>query len=332
MRFIQGLSQETLSVLQRIYKHSKYYRVRQRAHCIMLSGQGYSTTQLQDIFQVDRITIYHWFDAWESRRLCGLYDKKGRGRHQKLTQEHKEQICQWVKLFPKNLNKIRALVKEAFDIVVSKETIQRVLKSRQFSWHRLRRTPKGCPDPEEYRQKKDELEALKKQEDAGMLDLFYFDESGFCLVPYIPYAWQEQGSTMTIESGKSRRLNILGFMNRKNELQAYSIEGTVTSAVVIDCVDDFCKTVHKKTVIVMDNARIHKSDAFEAKQVEWEKQEVGLFFLPTYSPELNLIEILWRFMKYEWIDFTAYQSWKKLVEYVESVLAGFGEEYKINFS
>jgi len=217
MRFIQGLSHETLSVLQRIYKHSTHYRVRQRAHCIMLSFQGYSTTQLQDIFQVDRITIYHWFDAWDSHRLCGLYDKKGRGRRQKLTPEHQEQIRQWVKLFPKNLNKIRALVKEAFDIVVSKETSKRVLKSLHFSWHRLRRKSRGCPDPEEYQQKKDELEELKKQEAAGVLDLFYFDESGFCLVPYIPYAWQEQGSTMTIESGKSRRLNILGFMNRKNE-------------------------------------------------------------------------------------------------------------------
>lgn len=39
-----------------------------------------------------------------------------------------------------------------------------------------------------------------------------------------------------------------------------------------------------------------------------------------YSSELHLIAILWRFMKYEWIGFEAYQSWKKLVEYVENVL------------
>ena len=65
MRFIGNVSQETISMLQRIYKQSKHHRVRQRAHCLLLSLQGLTTTELVKIFQVDRITIYHWFDAWE---------------------------------------------------------------------------------------------------------------------------------------------------------------------------------------------------------------------------------------------------------------------------
>jgi Homeodomain-like domain len=66
MRFIEDLSQETQSILQRIYKYSQHYRVRQRAHCLLLSSKGYTTTQLQEIFQVDRITIYHWFNPTTS--------------------------------------------------------------------------------------------------------------------------------------------------------------------------------------------------------------------------------------------------------------------------
>ena len=80
MRFIEDLSQETQSILQRIYTYSQHDRVRQRAHCILLSSKGYTTTQLQEIFQVDRMTIYPWLNAWEARRLCGLYERKGRGR------------------------------------------------------------------------------------------------------------------------------------------------------------------------------------------------------------------------------------------------------------
>ena len=38
---------------------------------------------------------------------------------------------------------------------------------------------------------------------------------------------------------------------------------------------------------------------------------------PTYSSQLNLIEILWRFMKYEWIETQAYTSWKHLTQYIE---------------
>ena len=42
MRFIEDLSQGTQSILQRIYKYSQHYRVRQRAHCILLSSKGYT--------------------------------------------------------------------------------------------------------------------------------------------------------------------------------------------------------------------------------------------------------------------------------------------------
>lgn len=331
MRFIQGITQETLSLLTRIHKQSQYPQVRARAHCIILSFRGYSIQQLQDIFQVSRLTIYNWLNAWESCCLCGLYDKKGRGRKPKLTQEQQEKIREWIKKCPRNIKKIIALVKEEFDIVVSKSTIKRILKSMNFSWHRIQRKVKGEPDPIEYQQKKDELELLKFLEDMGLIDLFYFDESGFCLIPYMPYAWQEEGNPIAIESSRSKRLNVLGFMNRRNELQAYSIEGNVNSDIVIDCIDQFCQTATKWTVIVMDNAGIHKSKGFEVQEEIWKKKNVELFFLPSYSPELNLIEILWRFVKYEWIDFEAYASWKTFVDHIETIFAEFGEKHIINF-
>jgi transposase len=333
MRFIKDVSPETLHMLHRIYKHSHHYRTRQRAHCVFLSAMGYTTTKLQEIFQVDRITIYHWFDAWESRRLCGLYERKGRGRSPKFTSEQKEQIRQWAKIFPKNLNQIRLLISEEFNIAVTKETIKNVLKCWQFGWRRIRRTLKGEPDPEEYQQKKEALVLYRNQEDLGEIDLRYFDVSGFCLVPYIPYAWQEKGHSIHLETdAHSKRLNVLGFLNRKNDLQSYTIEGKVDSSVIVACIDDFCQYIHKKTVIVMDNSSLHTSKEFTAKIDEWKEKKVEIFYLPPYSPELNIIEILWRFMKYEWIELWAYKGWEYLVEYVENILKKVGIEYKINFS
>ena len=61
MRYIKGLTKDTLKLLKRIYKQSKYYQVRQRAHCIKLSYQGYKISELMEIFQVSRNTIYNWF-------------------------------------------------------------------------------------------------------------------------------------------------------------------------------------------------------------------------------------------------------------------------------
>jgi transposase len=54
--------------------------------------------------------------------------------------------------------------------------------------------------------------------------------------------------------------------------------------------------------------------------------------LPTYSPKLNSIEILWRKIKYDWLPFSAYLSFGKLQEAVEHILKGFGSEYTINFA
>lgn len=86
------------------------------------------------------------------------------------------------------------------------------------------------------------------------------------------------------------------------------------------------------TVVVLDNAPIHRSKAFQKKIVEWQKKKLKIFWLPTYSPQLNLIEILWRFLKYEWIEKDAYSSWSSLVEYVENTLKNFGTKYTINFA
>jgi transposase len=82
----------------------------------------------------------------------------------------------------------------------------------------------------------------------------------------------------------------------------------------------------------MDQASIHTSQAFQAKIPEWKAKQIEIFELPAYSPQLNLIEILWRFMKYEWIELWAYEGWESLVKYVEQVIKGFGEEYVINFA
>ena len=330
-RFIEGLSSETIHLLRRIYRSSEHHQVRQRAHCILLSFARFNVTELMSIFEVTRKTIYSWLDAWEAQRLVGLYDRPGRGRKPLFSDAEKEQIRDWVKAHPKNLNAVLAQIKTKWQVSVSKTTLKRILKSFSMSWCRLRRSLAGKPDPLEYEAKRQQLAELKRQDEQGELDLRYLDESGFCLVPYLPYAWQESGETLELPSQRSNRLNVLGLMNRSNDLVPYVFEKSITSAVVIACIDDFSQTCQRPTVIVMDQASIHKSASIEEKIDEWKVKNIEIFWLPPYSPQLNVIEILWRFMKYEWIEFEAYESWEDLVKYVEKVLKGFGEDYVINF-
>lgn len=330
-RFIEGLSPDTVHLLQRIYRSSGHHQVRQRAHCIVLSFSRFTVTELMGVFAVTRKTIYSWLDAWERDRLVGLYDRPGRGRKPTFSDEEKSLIRDWVKASPKNLNAVLAKIKAKWKVSVSKTTLKRILKSCSMSWRRLRRSLAGKPDPVEYETKRQQLDVLKCQDAQGEVDLRYLDESGFCLVPYLPYAWQVLGETLGVPSQRSKRLNVLGLMNRNNDLTPYVFEKSITSEVVIACIDDFSRTCHQRTVIAMDQASIHRSDAIQEKIDEWNAKNIEIFWLPPYSPQLNLIEILWRFMKYEWIEFEAYESWDALVKYVEKVLKEFGEDYVINF-
>ena len=184
-----------------------------------------------------------------------------------------------------------------------------------------------------YESKKEELDSLISSATDGTIKLYYFDESGFNLNPHIPYAWNEIDQTLSIAAKRSQNLNVLGFLDTKNsDLFSYTIVGKVDSDVVIGVFDKFVETLTKDTVVVLDNAAIHTSKKFMAKIDEWKSKGLILFFLPPYSPQLNPIEILWKLMKYHWIDFDAYLSFENLKNYVDTVLANYGTTFEINFT
>lgn len=331
MQFTREVFPDTQSLLQRLYRQSRHHQVRQRAHCILLRSQEYSINQLIEIFNVSRKTLYNWFHNWEEQGVLGLYNRPGRGRKKMFNAKQAEQIQDWVEQQPKQLKQVAAKIQEEWGITTSTQTIKRVLKALRMSWHRFRRVVGGQPNAQEYQQKQAELEVLQQLEAEGELDLYYLDEAGFCLIPCVPYGWQMIGQTTEIESRRSQRLNVLAMMTRANQLHSYVSTQSITSEVVIACIDAFFPTVDKRTVIVVDRASIHTSDAMYEKLAEWQQRNIEIFQLPSYSPQLNLIEILWRFIKYEWIEISAYRSWPSLVEYIDRVLKEFGENYVINF-
>ncbi len=179
---------------------------------------------------------------------------------------------------------------------------------------------------------KRELGELQQLVLEGVQDLFYFDEAGFSLTPSVPYGWQPVGERIEIPSSRSAQLNVLGFLGYDGQsFDSYVFQGSIDAKIAIACIDSFAAKLTKPTTLVIDNAPIHTSTEFQLMIPEWERQNLGLWFLPAYSPELNLIEILWKKIKYDWLPLEAYGSFGNLKEMLAHVLANIGKEFKICF-
>ncbi len=161
--------------------------------------------------------------------------------------------------------------------------------------------------------------------------LYFFDESGFSLTSCVPYAWQQKGQTIGLYPGKGSRLNVAGFYASSGDFVYHLQRQSFCQGHLIAIFDSFCRRINKKTVVVLDNAPAHHGKAFEDKVRHWQEQDLYLFYLPAYSPELNKIEILWRKIKYQWLDFEAYSNFENLLINLEKVLKGIGINYTVNF-
>lgn len=165
----------------------------------------------------------------------------------------------------------------------------------------------------------------------GYIDLYFGDESHFGLTPNVPYAWQHKDNPILLPSRKSQKLSVFGLMNPTCQLFSKMVVGGFNSSLVINCIDDFVRTIKKKTILILDNAPIHKSKAFKEKMKEWLNLDLYIYFLPPYSPELNKIEILWRFIKYKWLPFDAFVNFKNLKDRLELILNNVGTKCSVNF-
>jgi len=188
-------------------------------------------------------------------------------------------------------------------------------------------------DADEKEFARQDLAALTKKADQGRLDLVYFDGSGFNLSAKVVYAWQKRGARIVIPVMRGASQNVLGFMwHRCQKFSSFVFEGAIDSNVVISCFDLIAQSLEKETVIVLDNAPIHRSEEFAEKIEEWEKQGLKIYFLPTYCPSLNKIELLWQKIKYDWLTWDAYSCYKNLCRELDEILSQVGSKYYITFA
>jgi transposase len=331
-RFITKLTAEEQSELQAIMKSSPE-QVRCRAHAILLSARNYSIDQIADIYEVDRDTVSLWLRAWEEDGSAGLGDQKGRGRKPLLNEKEQREAVQIVEQEPRSTKHHLHQIEKKTGKKISAETLKKILKKSGKVWKRMRQGLFGKRDEADFRAAQTDVEGLREQAMTGEITLYYYDEAGFSLTPCVPYAWQDKGTTLTLPTSRSTPFNVAGFFDVvAQQLHSFVTPTAIDTEFVIACFDHLSQSLTQPTVVILDQAPTHTSRNFQARIPAWEEQGLFIYPLSAYSPELNLIEILWRKIKYEWLPLSAYESCQTLYRALKKVLVEVGSKYQINFA
>lgn len=335
MRYIALSEVSELMLLSGVENHPKKY-FRQKSQMLLSSHRGSSVSEIALSHGVGLRYVYRLFNAWEARGLFGIQIKKGRGTKATIDWSSKateKSIDNLIGLHPQNVAKVAVELSLEMGKSISKRMIVRHLKKNRYSWKRFRKSLKKLQNPVDYLKKLAELIQLTVLARNEYLDMYFGDESYFNLSPEVPYGWQKIGEHIEITPKRTENQKIFGLLSRENkDLHTYEATKNINSQFIIDCIDDFATKIKKKTVIVLDNASTHTSNLMQEKIKIWKEQDIEIFFLPTYSPHLNLIETCWRKIKHEWLEPQDYDSAQKLAMALKNIFDNYGETFDINFS
>ena len=138
------------------------------------------------------------------------------------------------------------------------------------------------------------LEKLRQAAREDAVRLLYLDEAGFHGSPPVQRSWSPRGLPHQVEPNHHCRRSVIGVLDfGKNTLIHAAHAGTIKAADVECFIDSVLASASAlPTVIVLDNASIHHGISDATRQRWLLEHKVILFYLPAYSPELNMIEIV----------------------------------------
>jgi transposase len=174
-----------------------------------------------------------------------------------------------------------------------------------------------------------ELERLSK---LNLIDLYYGDESRVSIEPCVPYGWQFKDESVFMPAAKGTGVNCFALLSRANELLFETTRQRITGEFIIEHLEKLSFSIQKITVVVLDNARVHTSRQVQERRPFWQQRGLFIFYLPPYSPHLNIAERLWCKLKYEWLQPSDYVTVDGLFYQVRQALAAVGKGLKIRFS
>src|SRR4051794_20392733 len=322
---------------RRALAHYRYHhpepRVQRKIEVLWLKSHGLGHEQIGVYADVSRRTVQRYLDEYLEgglQRLC----RGPRSQPRSALSEHEVSLEEHFEKHPvRSIKQARAVIEQRTGIRRGPTQVRHFLKDRLgFRWRRtgaIPVPPKKTIQEHSREQSafvRDKLGPRLEQARQGRGQVYFVDAAHFVFAPFLGCLWCAARLLVRAASGRKRH-NVLGAFDAvAHRLIRVTNDGSINAESVCSLLRAVAgAAVGLPITLVLDNARYQKCEVVQAPAASL---KVELLYLPSYSPNLSLIERLWRFIRLESLNSTYHERFEDFRAAIDGCLDGLSTIHK----
>jgi transposase len=305
----------------------------QQISALLLLDDGLDVWSIAARVGVSTTTIYTWRDAFLVKRWASLMRGKSSGRPPKLSESQLARLKELVVAGPEatgyatgcwNAALIQKLIEREFGKTFHVNYISSLLHNLGFSYQRARFVSDHLDEVARKRWRKRQWPAILRSARRQRALLLFADEASFAQWGSLGYTWALRGEQPVVKTtGKRKSYKVMGMVDYfSGRLFFEGGTGRLTATRYCAFLASILNQTSQPLVVIQDGASYHT--AAETKRfVAAHADRLTVHQLPSYSPDYNPIEHLWRNVKRDKTHNRYFPTFEALVEAVDTALAAF---------
>jgi len=304
-----------------------------RISALLLLADRLPVSRIASRLGVSRETVYTWLHAFMLAGWASLRYRNSLGRPAKLTPTQRQRLCDLVEAGPEaagyqtgcwNSALIQDLIWREFGQLYNVHYLSELLRNLGFSYQKARFVSDHLDEERRQRWLSEEWPAIRQQARQHNALLLFGDEASFAQWGSLGYTWSKRGQQPLVKTcGKRKGYKVFGLIDYlTGRLFYHGQTERFTAESYCGFLARMLAATSGAVILIQDGARYHtaaKTQAFIAKHAE----RLTVHQLPSYSPDYNPIEHLWRNIKRAKTHNRYFPSFESLMQAVEQGLAQF---------